>query len=390
MAGSISREEFDELHARLLEGKNDAELAAWMDDVLQTMEEDKAMPVDSGKIFRQITAHPDFEHHRYPVRIRRRSYRYWLSGAAAMICIGAALFFYQQHDSQGESADAEQSWNAAMDVRADREAERAVLRLADGTEIDLEEAKDGLLSNHDGAQVVLEGNELSYAISGTAAEQAAVMNSVHIPKGKQYQIILPDGSKVWLNAASSLTYPVRFSENERSVEVQGEAYFEIVPDQQAPFIVHSATQKVEVLGTAFNISAYPDDGYVKTTLVNGSVRVSRLGVGAAGSEPVLLRPGQQSFITPEDSPIRVSSAETEEVISWKHGLFVFSNEPVEEVMRKVARWYNVEVEYRDGMEGKLIGGDIPRFEDIHKLMRALQATGLLRYQMEGGKIVIMK
>lgn len=388
LAGSISREQFDELHARLLAGQDDVELMAWMDDKLEMMEEDKMIPVDSEKIFHQITQHPGFGSPQSLLKVRKRQYFYWLSGVAAMICVGITLFLYWKPGSMGQSSGKRQSHTTTSNFKT-KSPEGVVLRLADGTEIDLERAENGLLINRDGARVTLKGNELTYSAAGAAA-RGSIMNSLHIPKGKQFQIMLPDGSKVWLNAASSLTYPVRFSEKERLVEIEGEAYFEIVHDQHAPFIVRSAMQKIEVLGTEFNVSTYSDDGFAKTTLVNGSLRVSREGTGLAQEQSVLLRPGQQSLIRPEDAAISITEADTEEVISWKQGFFVFNDEQVEQVMRKISRWYNVEVEYAEGVQDRLIGGSIPRYDDIHKLMKALQTTGLLHYRMEGGKVVIMK
>src|SRR5690606_36641752 len=213
-------------------------------------------------------------------------------------------------------------------------------------------------------------------------------NTIEIPKGRQYKITLPDGSQVWLNAASTITYPVRFDKTHREVEVEGEAYFEVKDAADWPFTVNTSMQRIEVLGKHFNVSAYHDDTFIKPTLVDGSVKIS------SRSDPTetvisqrcstLLRPGQQAVSRVSQSHWAVNTVDPEDVISWKEKLFVFNNEEISDVMKKISRWYDVEIEYRDGMAGKRIGGSIPILDRVDELMEALKDTGLLHYKMKGG------
>ena len=183
----------------------------------------------------------------------------------------------------------------------------------------------------------------------------------------------------------------------REVKIDGEAYFEIKKANKWPFIIKTNRQQVEVLGTNLNVSAYVDDASTKTTLITGNVRVSSYSDGNMSKSTTLtalyseiLVPGQQATTTEGDCKIALSTVDTEEIISWKQNLFVFNNEEISEVMKKVSRWYAVDVEFHDGMKGKRIGGTIPRFEHIDELMKALEATGVLHYKMEGGRVIIMK
>ncbi|MFC3199934.1 FecR family protein [Parapedobacter deserti] len=387
-SGRISRAAFDELHQYLSANDQDEVIASWVDEHLRQEEDNDQIPVNRQKMISTIINHPDFER-----KSRRHSgllrYTHWLGGTAALICIGIGLWWTQPVNEPWQEAEDNNTTVSATSLPASG-TDKAVLRLADGTVVDLEEASNGVVASEAGVSVVMEGSELEYRQSAHSTGTVQAEHSIHIPKGKQYRLTLPDGSRVWLNAASSIIFPVQFAEDKRVVTIEGEAFFEIHHDSKKPFVVQTALQTLEVLGTTFNVSAYADDGYVKTALISGSVRVERSGDGPLAGRSLILSPGEQSLIEADGNTIRRAAVDTRRVASWKDGLFTFHNEPIEEVMRKVARWYDVEVEYRDGMAGKRIGGSVQRFQEVNKLMKALQATGLLRYQMEGGKILIMK
>lgn len=266
---------------------------------------------------------------------------------------------------------------------------KATLTLADGKTITLNEAADGELAKEAGMVVRKAGNgQLVYEVSGQIDNAAAVTyNTISTPKGGTYQIILPDGSIVWLNAASTLRFPTSFaSQMERKIELSGEAYFEVAKDVQHPFKVLTTKQEVQVLGTHFNISSYSDDQLVKTTLFEGSVKVKNLQ--DTEREVVILKPGQQSTIT--GGATTVSTVDLNDVLAWKNGVFVFNDESLESIMKKVSRWYDVDVVYEGVDKNKLFGGSVSRFDHVSKVLRQLELTGGVHFKVEEGRIIVMK
>jgi transmembrane sensor len=259
---------------------------------------------------------------------------------------------------------------------------KAFLTLANGTKLSLTDSHDGELAEQAGISIVkAEDGQLVYNISRT--EEVAgepLFNTIETPRGGQYQINLPDGSRIWLNAASSLRYPVVFAGKERKVELTGEAYFEIARDESKPFRIASNNQLVEVLGTHFNINAYPEEGAVKTSLLEGSVKVR------SGSNTVKLQPGQQSLV---DEKIVVAEADVFESVAWKNGKTQFSNADIQTIMRMLSRWYNVEVEYQGEMIGTGFGGSVSRSKNISEILKLLELTGDVHFKIEGRRVTVM-
>lgn len=387
---AISKDDLNELLNYVSLSEDGDEIDAFMEDMLNEMHINETLQVDSEELYRAIKKHPQFKEQ--TDRSGTKIY-WWIASAAAIVLIGiGALLYYGNLPIVSLTQDSE----VAHVLETEQPFEKrksAILRLADGREINLDDAESGVLAQQDNMQIVLKGTELHYEGGDLLDKNGNVaMNTISTPRGRQYQVVLPDGSKIWLNTATTLTYPVSFSVDQRVVEINGEAYFEVKKAKNWPFIVKTANQQVEVLGTHFNVSAYDDDGEVtKTTLVEGSVKVSLISkeTNALVNSSILV-PGQQSITIKSSDNIKIGHIDTDEVVSWKRNLFVFTNEEISEVMKKVSRWYDVDVEYEDGMGGKRIGGTIPRFESIEKLMESLEATGLLHYKMEGGKVIIMK
>ena len=205
-------------------------------------------------------------------------------------------------------------------------------------------------------------------------------NTLATPRGGQYQLTLPDGSKVWLNAASSLRYPVAFLGAERRVEVTGEAYFEVTKNASQPFKVSLRdNQEVDVLGTSFDINAYADEPEIRTTLLTGAVK----------TEGVTLKPGQQAAWT-LNRPVRVrSDADVEEAIAWKNGKFIFSGGDIQSVMRQLERWYDVEVDYKGDFKGVELVGVISRFKNISEILNMLEQTHTVTFQVEGRRVTVL-
>lgn len=262
---------------------------------------------------------------------------------------------------------------------------KATLTLASGRKIILAETAVGEILREPGGLSIshTKSGELIYTSKATGKQTAgAAWNTLETFKGEQHQLMLPDGSHVWLNAASSITFPDSFSAT-REVSVSGEVYFEVAHDPSRPFIVKSKGQRVEVLGTHFNINVYPDEPSGKTTLLEGAVRIS---TDANGSS--LLKPGEQASLTA--GKIRVAKVSTDEVIAWKNGYFMFESEDIRSVMRKISRWYNVEVVYEGEVPQDTFGGTIDRFAKVSQVLKKLQLTDKVHFKVEGRRIIVTK
>ncbi|MES2418411.1 MAG: FecR domain-containing protein [Bacteroidota bacterium] len=238
---------------------------------------------------------------------------------------------------------------------------RATLTLANGEKINLSNVEDG---------VVIKANRLTYpdgtAVIKNISEQ--LQQTLSTPKGGQYQILLADGTKVWLNAASSLTYPVNFKgKKERIVELQGEAFFEVAPNKSHPFLVKTAAQTVEVLGTHFNINSFNDQGSTITTLEEGSVKVTNVGVN--GMKKVILKPGQQSLTSKNE--IKVQQADLETELAWKNGRIEFKDADLSTIMKQVSRWYDIVIEYQGKVPDRKFNGSISRKSNLSVLLKIL-------------------
>jgi ferric-dicitrate binding protein FerR (iron transport regulator) len=260
---------------------------------------------------------------------------------------------------------------------------KAILTLANGQKIILNNMKNGVLSQQGSTQVNKLDSSLSYIANNTKTEEV-LYNTMTTPRGGKYDLILGDGTHVWLNAASSITYPVAFNGKERKVTITGEAYFEVAHDASKPFQVTTNGETVEVLGTHFNINSYSDEPSMKTTLLQGSVRVSM------AAEIAMLKPGQQSIIKPGSDKITVSEADTEEATAWIKGYFDFDRENLGSVMRKVSRWYNVDVEYREeGVKAQLFAGTMSRYANLSSVLKTLELTNAVHFKIEGNKLIVM-
>jgi ferric-dicitrate binding protein FerR (iron transport regulator) len=198
--------------------------------------------------------------------------------------------------------------------------------------------------------------------------------------------VLPDGTKVWLNAASSIRYPTAFTGNERNVEITGEAYFEVAHNKDKPFHVKSNKQVVEVLGTHFNIMAYDDEPAVKTTLLAGKVRVTATQPQTTNyKQQTILQPGEQAVVSDK---IKVAPVKTAAAVAWKNGEFMFRNEPLENIMRSVARWYDVEIVYKANVAHKEVWGSITRYGNVADVLEMIALTGVAHFKVEGRTIIV--
>ncbi|WP_442592071.1 FecR family protein [Pedobacter sp. AW31-3R] len=261
---------------------------------------------------------------------------------------------------------------------------KAFLTLSDGSRIALTAANNGTIANQAGVSVTKTANgQLVYTISEADLSTGRDMyNTIETPKGGQFQVNLPDGTKVWLNAASSLRYPVSFSGQQRKVELTGEGYFEVAKNKSKPFTVSAENQEVKVLGTHFNINAYKDEKGIRTTLLEGRVSVNTT------SAQRILTPGQQSLFA--GNSLSIKNVDTDISVAWKNGQFMFNYENLQGIMRQVSRWYNVEIVYKKmPSETKLFWGSISRFENVSEVLHVLELTKTVKFKIEGRRIIVM-
>jgi transmembrane sensor len=311
---------------------------------------------------------------RIPLLFRR------LTAAAAILLLLAAgwIFFSPSRTPPAPIAQAERFRN---DIAPGHNT--AILSLDGGQKILLDSAHNGAIASQGNTLISKTGNgELAYNnVKGPAT--GIVYNTLTTPRGGQYALKLPDGSKVWLNAASSITYPTRFTGGERKVAVTGEAYFEIAKNKDQAFIVERGALAVQVLGTAFNMNTYDDEDAAKTTLLEGSVKV------IAPNNTSILRPGQQAILNRVQGRLQtIDHANTEETMAWKNGKFEFNDASMESIMRQVARWYDVDVVY-DTQIGQHFIADVSRDVPVSELLKLLELTDQVHFKIEGRKITVI-
>lgn len=311
----------------------------------------------------------DTKLHRLPV------YRRWgWVAAAVVLLLATSTYFLLQPERPLTSPNA--GTQLAYDVAAGYN--KAILTLSDGSVVPLDSAGDQII--HQGAVAVRQaGGQLVYDAQGS--NDAVVYNKLETPRGGQFNIRLPDGTEVWLNAASSLRYPTRFTGKERTVEVNGEAYFEVAKNAAMPFRVKAGNgTSIEVLGTSFNVNVYEEEPGARTTLLEGAVRIN------AGTKSVVLKPGEQAVANTE---IKVTgNADLNKTIAWKNGLFNFEGANLREVMHQLERWYDIDVEYKRDIPDLHFFGEITRNVKLSTVLETLEAYGV-HFKLEEGRRLIV-
>lgn len=299
--------------------------------------------------------------------------------AAAILLIGASYLWYsnrtEQHTKLVQHSDVGPGKNAAT------------LTLADGRKILLTSDVKGELATESGAKITKTADgRLIYEIKSQESGDPNAVNKLSTSKGESYQLRLPDGTMVWLNAASSISYPVSFSNSVlREVELAGEAYFEVSKDKKRPFVVKTIHQQIRVLGTHFNVNAYTDEPELKTTLLEGSIKLNLDEEGREGQGRIL-KPGEQAILA--GAKLNVAKVDVEQVVDWKNGDFIFQSEPLISLMRRVSRWYNVKIVYAQGVDKEgTFTGKVSRNKNISVLLRALQSAGL-KFEVIGSTIIV--
>jgi len=260
---------------------------------------------------------------------------------------------------------------------------KATLTLADGSTIVLDSTGNGVIANNGAVKVVKQNNNQLKYISSNAGAERITYNTLTTPRGGQFKLVLPDGTKVWLNAASSIHYPTQFTGKERKVEITGELYFEVAHNAAMPFKVDiNHQQEIEVLGTHFNINAYDHEASINTTLLEGSVKI----INQKGNK--ILKPGQQSQLTKAGNIDIIDDVDIDKIMAWKNGLFDFNNTKLESVMNQLAKWYDIEIVYDDNVPNIEFGGKMQMNLKLSEVLQILEKVGI-HFKIEGKALHVM-
>jgi transmembrane sensor len=305
----------------------------------------------------------------------------WFAAAAAaliIICIGPGFFWWRkslhEHNLLVKT-------NTAAGIRPG--SNRAVLSLDNGVQIPLDDSVSGEVATQGGTEIVkTDSAELRYRSTGESGSTAH-MNTLSTPRGGTFRLVLPDGSRVWLNAASSITFPTVFTGKSRTVTISGEAYFEVAQDKEKPFRVHLNDIDIGVLGTHFNVNAYGNEQKIRTTLLEGKIELTK------GRYRTVLSPGDQAFSGAEDMVVRLDAEDLERQVAWKSGLFDFDNADLPVIMRQLERWYDIQVRYEGDVPQRRFRGELSRALELNDILEVLREVNV-RYRIEGRTLIIEK
>jgi len=360
---SCTKEELEELFAVIAAAENDETLHRFMEEKFNEgsfpqMEID----IDTESVYASIVKKEP----------KRRIFTLPRVAAAAAVILLASWWFTQKNittTTAPQIAKQEKSILPGTD--------KATLTLADGSTVTLDSAGNQVISRGD-TKISQQNGQLLYSSAGKTAEG---YNKLSTPRGGQFRVVLPDGTKVWLNSASSLRYPTAFAGKERIVELEGQGYFEVAQNAAQPFKVKANNMEVQVLGTHFDIMAYADENTVNTTLLEGAVQVKE------GNAARLLKPGQQAIL--KGHAFTVQEADIQKVTAWKNGLFVFNDMALPAILREVARWYDVEIVYETTPGAELYGGGIARKLNLENVLTLLEGSGFNHFRVEGRKVIVL-
>ncbi|WP_343745500.1 FecR domain-containing protein [Chitinophaga sp.] len=370
----LSEEETAQLWETLREGHGEE---AWKEALLALLQDkDKHGHADTERMEQIYASIRPADTPVVPVRRR------WIYPAAAAVILAvlvASAALWRSRGPQPQLA----GHPAAAVHEVTPGSNKAMLTLADGSTITLDSAGNGALAQQGNVQVVQVNNgQLAYQASGSHAAGAVQYNTLAIPRGGQFRVTLPDGTNVWINAASTLRYPTAFTSTDRTVELTGEAYFEVAKMPEKPFHVKVRNIDVQVLGTHFNVMAYTEETSMQTTLLEGAVKVHTAGAQTA------LRPGQQLRMEQTGRLSIVDNVNTDEIIAWKNGYFQFNHEKLPGVMRQIARWYDVDIAYEGNIPDREFGGKISRNSSIEEVLRILELSKV-HFRIEKKKIIVI-
>jgi transmembrane sensor len=391
---------YHHLQGLVLTDEQQTLLAAWLENAVNKEIFDRARDEEEWREYIRIMLDKEsteramvtfeataFDHS--PVKeLQPRIFRLWLRYAAILLLIAGPGLYLYRYTHNRKTAPASVQAVVSNDVAPG--TNKAVLVLGDGTQISLDSAGNGALASQGRTKIMkTAGGQIVY-VPDAAGSVAVLMNTMYVPKGGQYQLTLPDGTRVWLNAASSITYPTAFSGSGRSVTISGEAYFEVTKKANSPFHVRIGDRAdIQVLGTSFNVNAYEDESDIRATLLDGKIKVEQQ------QRSMVLAPGQQArlhtgLLTTASVPaIRViDHADIDKVMAWKNGYFNFEDMRFGEAMRQLARWYDIDVVYENGIPDIPLGGETSRNLKLSDLLKGLAGAGV-KYRLEQGRRLII-
>ena len=371
-----SEEETNELFRYVNDARNATQVTEILGDRLNAEAENDLLPIHTQQhILAQI-----FNHQTEPVKQTRiRLLQLAKVAAAILIFILPGIYLFT-HSKPGAGTLISKNKAHQNDIQPG--GNNATLTLSNGSQIVLGSAKNGILARQSNASIIKLANGKVVYNKATTNTVITEYNTMTTPRGGKYDLVLSDGTKVWLNAASSITYPTVFVGKERRVTITGEAYFEVAKNKEMPFKINvNGREEVQVLGTHFNIMAYNDEPAIKTTLLEGSVKIVK------DKTTGFLKPGQQAQLTPNGQLSIVDDADINEAVAWKNGQTLFVNEDIQTIMRQVSRWYNVDVEYQGTMPTRLFTGGISRESNLSVLLRILELSNI-HFKITDAKIIV--
>lgn len=303
----------------------------------------------------------------------------WKAAAVLVILVGASLIWRFIHISRKDATPVPYA-------RIVPGGNHAILTLADGRKVALDSQAVGRIGQSNGLSITkVDSGTLAYASDreqGGNSPSGKAYNVLTTPRGGQFQILLPDGTRAWLNNASSIKYPLSFNGAERRVEITGEVYFDVAKNESKPFLVATGGMEVQVLGTEFDLMAYPDEGAIRATLIKGAVRV------VAGEGARLIKPGQQAVLEHNQAGIGIINPDLQEVLAWKEDKFRFHNASISQIMRQLARWYDVDIEYEGNPPAFEFNGVLPRKQNVNEILDVLTETRNVHFLISGRKIIV--
>lgn len=370
----ISEDEYRQLLSLIKKYESVDDVELFMDKDWKDLQDHPFSASQSEALYQGIIKDPQYLQ-QIPVKQQKKSGQMvlwrWVASSAAVIAIMfTSILLYKKN--QLETTPTE---TTTEQDRISYGGNKATITLSNGEQIVLREDQDGIvvgqkqLTYNDGSKIAAVGNGRS---------TVAMSQTIATPRGGTYQITLPDGTKVWLNADTKLTYSTQIQNSTtRTVKIEGEGYFEVAKDKYKPFIVESQGQTIRVLGTHFNVSSYPDENSIKTTLVEGLIQVNN----------TILTPNQQAVL--QHNRLKVKNVDASKYIAWKDGKFVFKSESLESIMQKIARWYDVEIIYKGDFSDRVFTGSISRYDDISRILDKISLTQAVSFKVTGRRIIVM-
>ncbi len=380
----INNEIVDEELVELNQLLNQVEVTETIETQLKDVwaETNKETSFPSAYLYQHIVAARELSSK--PTPRLRNNRKLWYAAAIFMIA-GIVAVLYNNSDKTF-LLSTEPSVIANKKVADALPNNKVMLTLSDGSKVALDNMDIGELTDEKYAEITKKEGQLVYQAPNeiNASNKEQLFNTIHTPVGENYRLVLSDGTKVWLNATSSLKFPVVFTGSHRTVELTGEGYFEVAPDKTKPFTVVANKMNVDVVGTQFNVSAYTNDHKVTTSLIEGLVDVR------ASGKSIRLVPGQQAFLNSQTSSLKTMPFEVADVLAWKNGYFVFRNESIEDIMKKVSRWYNIDVVYKGDIAKAKFGGKYLKSSPFTELLTSLELTGSVHFNVEGRRVTVMQ